>query len=155
MFVLQYNCCNRLNKPYTLLYKYYIMNLRKNQIFNSMMYQSLHLRTRRDRIIWVKERQNPLTVDHLKWLIHHSIKKARLVWVGSRTHLRIKRACDVFVSLKLQTMAWVLRLERRVMLLESIGLPLTDTHIWGKWRGTISQPSEPQSAALPIELHSP
>ena len=33
--------CVRLNKPYALLYKYYTLKLRKNQIFNSMMYQSL------------------------------------------------------------------------------------------------------------------
>ena len=61
-----------------LSYKYYIWFLRKNQIFISRIHQSQRLREwhgHANRIIWVKERQNPLTVDHLKWLVYYSDKK--------------------------------------------------------------------------------
>ena len=48
-----------------------------------------------DRIIWVKERQNQLTGDHLNKLTYHSNKKAHLVRAGSYSHLHSARS-DIF-----------------------------------------------------------
>ena len=96
------------------------------------------------RRIWGKERQNQLTGDHLNKLTHHSNKKAHLVMAGSHSHLHSARS-DIFL-LKLQMMAGVPRFERGVMLLESIGLPLTDTPI------TSRHIEKMFYGALPLEL---
>ena len=63
---------------------------------------------------------------------------------GSHSHLHSARS-DIFL-LKLQMMAGVPRFERGVMLLESIGLPLTDTPI------TSRHIEKMFYGALPLEL---
>ena len=64
-------------------YAYCFIIIKQNwdnfKLFISKIHQSQHLRTRRDRII-IKERQNQLTVDHLKWLVYCSDKN----WQGTR-----------------------------------------------------------------------